>query len=66
MLWLVGRSDAIEGSEKLGLDARAIEERRTELELEDDEQIHAALARLRERRAARESLGQPESQQADA
>ncbi len=67
LLWLVGRSDAIEGSDRLGLDARKIEERRTALEMEDDEQVHAALAQLRERRAMREGgrVGSLDPEQAD-
>lgn len=60
LLWMLGRSDSIDGSERLELDARAIEERRTALEIEDDQQIHEALARLRERRAAREAASSAE------
>ena len=54
LLWLVGRSNP-NGSEKLGLDARQIEERRTSLEIEDEEQVREALANLRSRRAVREA-----------
>ena len=65
LLWLVGRSQP-QGSEKLGLDARAIEERRTMLEIEDEEQVREALAALRARRSAREAAGGAQNAQADA
>ncbi len=65
LLWLVGRSNP-SGSEQLGIDAREIEERRTMLEIEDEEQVREALANLRSRRALRESQSQTAAQQAQA
>ena len=55
ILWLIGKSDSVTNSQRLGLDAREIEERRTMLEIEDEEQVREALAELRARRAAREA-----------
>lgn len=61
VLWLIGRSSPGTGAERLGLDsARQIEERRTALEIEDDEQVREALAALRERRAVREADSGPD------
>jgi hypothetical protein len=65
LLWLVGRSNP-SGSENLGLDSRQIEERRTMLEIEDEEQVREALANLRSRRAAREAQSNSTPQQAQA
>lgn len=65
LLWLVGRSNP-SGSEQLGIDAREIEERRTMLEIEDEEQVREALANLRSRRAVREAQAQTGAQQAQA
>lgn len=59
ILWFLGKSDSVHNSQRLSLDAREIEERRTMLEIEDEEQVREALAALRARRAARESSGQP-------
>ena len=60
-LWLIGKSSPGNGSENVGLrSAREIEERRTELEIEDDVQVREALEALRARRAARESGAQTE------
>jgi len=56
VLWLIGRATPGDGTETVGLrSAREIEERRTSLEIEDDEQVREALANLRARRAAREA-----------
>lgn len=55
ILWLIGRHAPGSGADRLGLDAREIEERRTALEIEDEMQVREALAELRARRAARES-----------
>lgn len=56
VLWLIGRATPGDGTETVGLrSAREIEERRTSLEIEDDEQVREALADLRARRAAREA-----------
>ena len=63
LLWLVGRGNP-SGSERLGLDSRQIEERRTMLELEDEEQVREALATLRSRRAVREAQSPAAEQQA--
>ena len=59
VLWFLGRSDSVHNSQRLTLDAREIEERRTMLEIEDEEQVREALATLRARRAAREASEQP-------
>ncbi len=56
VLWLIGRATPGNGTESAGLrSAREIEETRTALEIEDDAQVHEALANLRARRAAREA-----------
>lgn len=56
ILWLIGRSSPGNGTETVGLrTAREIEERRTALEIEDDQQVREALATLRARRAEREA-----------
>lgn len=56
VLWVIGRNSPGTGTDNVGLESgREIEERRTALELEDDEQVRAALAALRERRAVREA-----------
>lgn len=56
VLWLIGKSTPGTGTETVGLrSAREIEESRTSLEIEDDEQVREALANLRARRAAREA-----------
>ena len=55
VLWLIGTRTPGTGSERLGLDAREIEERRISLELEDEMQVREALAELRARRAEREA-----------
>jgi hypothetical protein len=58
VLWFLGKSDSVHNSQRLSLDAREIEERRTMLEIEDEEQVREALASLRARRAERESSQQ--------
>ncbi|MCX6387335.1 MAG: hypothetical protein NTX07_01235 [Solirubrobacterales bacterium] len=60
ILWLLGRSSPGSGTDSVGLQsAREIEERRTTLEIEDDEQVREALAALRERRAKRTGQMEP-------
>lgn len=58
VLWLVGKSATADHSQRLGMDARQIEERRTMLEIEDEQQVREALAALRARRAEREAREQ--------
>ena len=55
ILWILGKAAPGNGSEQLGLSSREIEERRTMLEIEDEEQVRQALTALRARRAAREA-----------
>ena len=62
VLWLIGLKSPGSGAENVGLQsAREIEERRTTLEIEDDEQVREALAALRARRERREAATEGES-----